>query len=141
MAYEVFARKVVRTGTPAISINSLGRVGINQSATEILRKNGIEYILLLWDKDELKVGIQQGLKTDKRAYRLSFGKRGSGASFSAKTFFVHINYDFSATRSFTAEWNPKEKILEIEITSDGLESKQPQRRKPGRPRKTELPLL
>ncbi|MBI3001950.1 MAG: hypothetical protein HYY46_26355 [Deltaproteobacteria bacterium] len=141
MGYEVFARKVVRTGTPAISINSFGRVGINQSATAILRKNGVEYVLLLWDKDELKIGIQQGPKTDTRAYRLAFSKKGSGASFSAKTFFVHINYDFSKTRSFAAEWNPKEKMLEIEITSDGLESKQPQLRKPGRPRKTESSLL
>lgn len=134
MAYEVFARKVVRTGTPAISINSLGRIGINQSATEILRKNAVEYVLLLWDKDELKIGIQQGLKTDKRAYCLAFSKKGSGASFSAKTFFTHIKYDFSETRSFTAEWNPKEKMLEIELTKDESQTTQLERRKRGRPK-------
>ena len=55
MPYEVFARKVVRTGSPAISINTMARIGVNRSATEILRKNGVEYVLLLWDKEELKI--------------------------------------------------------------------------------------
>ena len=135
MAYEVFTRKVVRTGAPAISINQMGRIGLNQSASEILRKNGVEYVLLLWDKDELKMAIKSASKTDARAYRPGFSKKGGGAGFSAKTFFAHIKYETSQTRSFTAKWNPNEKMFEIELKMDELQELQQPRRGRGRPRK------
>ncbi len=135
MSYEVFTRKVVRTGAPAISINRMGRVGLNQSATEILKKHGIEFLLLLYDKDKLKMAIKATSKTDSRAYRPSFSKKGGGASFSAKTFFAHIKYETLATQSFTAEWNSSEKMFEIELMTIELQTTKPPRRKPGRPRK------
>lgn len=139
MAYEVFTRKVARTTTPAITINTLGKISFNQSATEIIRNNKMEHVLLLWDKDRSKMAIQPTTKADTRAYHVGFAKSGSG--FSAKTFFAHIKYEASAKRVFVAQWNPKEKLLEIELSHDILQVTQPLQRRRGRPRKTELPLL
>lgn len=133
--YEIFNRKVVRTGTPAISINTTARIGVNRSATEILQKNGVEYALLLWDKEESKIGIQAALKTDTRAYRIAFNKKGTGAFFSAKTFFHYILYDYSQTRSYIAEWNSVEKMLEVRLGNQAPQMTQQVPQPRGRPRK------
>ena len=57
-----------------------------------------------------------------KAYTLTFSPeaKGSGAGFSAKTFFDYIEYDYSETRSFDAEWNKTDGILEIEIPAQHL---------------------
>ncbi len=49
MAYEIFTRKIARSGTPAISFSRIGQITFNQSASRILQKEAIEYVLLLWD--------------------------------------------------------------------------------------------
>ena len=38
MAYEIFARKSQRMGTPAISFTKIGQLAFNQSAARILQK-------------------------------------------------------------------------------------------------------
>ena len=134
MPYEVFARKVVRTTTPAISISSLGKIGLNQSATDILRKNHVEHVLLLWDSENRKIALQPADKTDTRGYNVAFGKK-TGSGFSAKTFCDHIKYDTSVRRSFAAEWNPKDKMLEISLRESKTQPTEVQQKRRGRPRK------
>ena len=99
----------------------MGRIGVNRAATEILRKNDVEYVLLLWDKEELKIGIQLAAKSDARAYHVAYSKKNTGAFFSAKTFLDYIMHDYSQTRSLTAEWNPKEKMLEVKTGTQALQ--------------------
>ena len=115
MAWEIFTRKVVRTGTPAISVSSLGKIVLNNSATDILKKNEVEAVLLLWDSGERRIGIQKVLKTDTRSYKVGYSKRGGSAAFSAKTFFDYIGYDRPHTQSYAAVWNPGENILEFQL--------------------------
>jgi len=134
MAYEVFTRKVTRTTTPAITISTLGKISFNQSATEIIRNNNMEYVLLLSDQDKLKMAIQPTTKTDTRAYHVAFGKK-TGSGFSAKTFLAHIKYEPSTKRVFAAQWNSKERLLEIELSERTLQVTQPPQRRRGRPRK------
>jgi len=134
MAYEVFTRKIVRTTTPAISISTLGKIALNQTATDILRKNHVEHVLLLWDGENRKIALQPADKTDTRAYHVAFGTK-SGSGFSAKTFCDHIKYDTAVIRSFAAEWNPKDKMLEISLRESKTQPTQVQQRGRGRPRK------
>lgn len=107
MAFEIFTREVVRTTEPMVTITTMGRMALNKSATVILEKNVVEFVLLLWDGDENKVAIRPIGKKDRRAYKLAVGSKGNGAGFSCVTFLNHIKYDWSKTRSFSLEWVSK----------------------------------
>lgn len=107
MPFEVFTREFVRTTEPKVTITNLGRFSINNSASALLKKNpNIKFVLLLWDKATGRVAVQPVKEGDFRAYPLrAYGPKGkSGTGFSAVTFLNHINYDWSVTRSFPAEW-------------------------------------
>lgn len=120
MAYEIFTRKVARRGTPMLTITKLGRLSLNKTATVILEKQAIEFVLVLWDNEGRKIGIRPITKRDNRAYTLAYGKKGNGAGFSAKTFLDYINYDYSQSRSFPTEWNTSEGVFETEIPVEHL---------------------
>jgi hypothetical protein len=108
MPFEVFTREFARTTEPKVTITSLGRFSINNSATVLLKKNpSVEFVLLLWDKSTNRVAIQPAKKGDLRAYPLkAYGPKGrSGTGFSAVTFIKFIGYDCSKTHSFPAEWD------------------------------------
>src|SRR5690348_15937302 len=99
MAYEIFTRKVIRAGLPTLTITKLGRLSLNKTATVMLEKNAVEYVLVLWDKDDRKIAIRPITKKDPRAYSVTYGVKGNGAGFSAKTFCDYINLDYTQSRS------------------------------------------
>ncbi len=115
MPFEVFSRKTSRVGTPMMTFTTLGRIALNKSSTRTLEKDAVEFVVLLWDRDSRRVAIRPLTKKDPRAYRVAYGKNGNGAGFSAKTFLDYIEYDYSVSRSFAAEWNDKEGQFEAQI--------------------------
>jgi hypothetical protein len=127
MGYEIFTRKISRVGTPAVSLNTLGRMGLNKAATRVLEREAVEYVLLLWDRENHRIAIRPIKKKDGRAYHLSYGKKGNGSGFSAKTFFDYIGYDYSETRSLPAEWNEGEGIFELEVPVEHLKDEKQRR--------------
>lgn len=127
MPWEIFTRKVRRSGSPAITFNKLGRIALNKTATAVLEKEAIEFVLLLWDADRRLVGVRPITKKDHRAYRLAYGQKGNGAGFSAKTFMDYIGYDQSETRSFPAQWNESDSTFTVELPEECL---QPNKKQP-----------
>ena len=125
MGYEVYERKIVRTGNPSISISKIGRLGINQHAAKYFRQNAVEFVLLLWDKDARQMAIRPLTKKDARAYAVTYDKKGKGggAGFFGKTFFDFIEYDYAETRSFPAVWNESEGILEVKLPAEAFKNK------------------
>lgn len=125
MAFEVFTRDFVRTTAPKVTITSLGRFAINNTASTMLRGDGDHFVLLLWDKASNRVGIQPTKKEDTRTYPLkAYGPKGrSGTGFSAVTFLNFINYDWSKTRSFSVGWSASDKMLIFEIPDECLTGK------------------
>lgn len=121
MAWEIFTRKTRRSGAPAITFNKLGRLSLNKSATAILEKNAVEYVLLLWDASKHQIGVRPITKRDARAYTLSYGKKGNGAGFSAKTFMDHIGYDYTESRSYPAKWDEVEDTFVAEVPEAHLQ--------------------
>jgi len=105
----------------------LGRISLNKAATRILEKDAVEFVILLWDRDAKRMGIRPITKKDPRSYRVSYGKNGNGAGFSAKTFFDFIDYDYSVTRSFPVEWNDKENMFEGQIPPEHLKDPRQQK--------------
>jgi hypothetical protein len=123
MGYEIFTEKNTRTTKPFVSFSPRGRVGLNQAATAIMEKNAVEFVLVLWDTKLHRVAIRPITKKDNRAYRLARAK--SSSMFSAKAFLEFIKYDLIETRSFPAEWNEDEGLLEVEIPVEYLKDSQP----------------
>lgn len=125
MAFEVFTRNFTRTTAPKVTITNFGRIAINNSASDKLAKNHDGFVVLLWDKATNRVGIQPVKREDTRTYPLkAYGPKGrSGTGFSAVTFLNFINYDWSETRSFPAEWNQTENMLIFGIPQEHLTGK------------------
>jgi hypothetical protein len=125
MPFEIYTREFVRSTEPKVTITNLGRLSINNSASEMLKRLNptIEHVLLLWDKSTGRVGIKPVKKGDHRAYPLkAYGPKGrSGTGFSAVTFLNFIKYNWSETRSFPAGWF--EDMLTITIPFEHLTGK------------------
>ena len=127
MPYEIFTRKVVRRGSPAVTITKMGRIAVNKNATEAFEKNAVEYILLMWDSTARKIGIRPITKKDSRAYPLKYGIKGNGAAFSCKTFLDFIGIDYSTSTSLPATWAEDFSLLETTVPSDLMKTPRQQK--------------
>jgi hypothetical protein len=127
MAYEIFMRKTRKLPTPAVTLNRYGRMQFNKSATARLEKEGVEYVLILWDKELRKVAFRPISKKDSRAYKVAFGAKGNGAGFSTKTFFDYIRLNYTESRTVPVQLGDGDILLEFQIPEDFfLEGSQPQ---------------
>jgi hypothetical protein len=125
MPFEIYQRELVRSSAPRVTITNYGRISINKGASKLLRKFQENFAILLWDKQRNIVGIQALKKEDNRTYALkTYGPKGRGGlGFSAVTFLNHINYDWSETRSYLAEWVESDNFLEFTIPQEHLHGK------------------
>lgn len=123
MPFEVFTRTFVKTSAPKVTISGYGRIALNNAAADALAKGKVGFVVLLWDRTTQRVGIQPAAKETTNTYPLkAYGPEGKGGTgFSAVTFLNFINYDWSQTRSFGAEWNAAEKMLVFGIPQEHLE--------------------
>ena len=89
MAYTVYNKRIGPIGTPTVGITVYGRLYFNKGTTALLKKRNAERVLLLWDVENRKMGIQPLAPSDQdiRAYNVSFNSQGRGSSgITAKTF-------------------------------------------------------
>ena len=118
MAYEIFTRKTPRMGNPVLSFSKIGQIAFNQFAARLLQKEAVEFVLLMWDPQERKIGIKStgGNKKDPRAYRVRYNEKGNGASFSAKTFLDYIGVNYSERKAIPVEINANsEMVVEVKV--------------------------
>ncbi len=108
----------MRTGAPGVTASKLGRMAINKRATQYFEKNAVEFVLVLWDAENKKIGIRPITKKDPRAYRLKYGENGNGAGFSAKTFFDYIGLDVTESRPMPASWDSEQEMLVIDVPAE-----------------------
>ena len=125
MAWQVIERNVMRSTSPSITISKLGRLNFNGAATKILHDGNTESVLLLWDSDARKVGVQRIGKRDPRSYTVRYARKNAWAGFAAKGFLQRINYDYSKTLSFPAEWDKTEEMFVFSLPTS-LEKQSPQ---------------
>ena len=128
MPYEVFTKKAVRMGTPTVTFSKIGQIVFNQTASRILQKDAIEFILVLWDAADGKLALKAtGNKKDPRAYHIRYNEKGNGAGFSAKTFLDHAGIDYSDRKAIPVEINSGvEMFLEVKIPDALMKTKSPQ---------------
>lgn len=120
MAYVVYEKVVKRTTSPTVSISKLGRISFNAASTETLRKNAIEYVLLLWDKESRKVAVKSTSKKDTRSYTLRFTQKNRMSGFAAKTFLNYIEYDFTESHQYPCTWSEREDMFEFQVPAERL---------------------
>jgi hypothetical protein len=89
---------------------------LNQGASSHLLNKAAKRVLLLWDKEHLRLAIKPLNKKDNRAYGIAYSHKGSGATLTAKGFFEWIGYDSEpGTLTLNAEWNESEGMFEVKI--------------------------
>jgi hypothetical protein len=127
LPYEIFEKKAIRVGSPAVTFSSKDRMAMNTFAAKIFHKSAVEYVLLLWDREHRKVAIKPLSKKDPRAYRLTYGLKANGASFSARSFMNHIGWDSKEKFTAPAVWNEDQSILEFELPAEKLRDERQQK--------------
>ena len=126
MTYEIFEKKAVRVGSPAITFNRKDRISLNSQAAKIFHQRAVEFVLLLWDKQTCGAALRPLTKRDSRAYKLTYGRvsnnQPNGASFSARSFMNHIGWKTQdEKKTVPATWNDDEQIMEFVLPADCLE--------------------
>lgn len=130
MAYEIYAKQVIRATSPRITLNSRGRLAFNVAATKILHDQGFDLVFLMWDAEARKFAVRAtNTKKDSRTHRVRFaGKDGKWGSISAKGFLEHVGHDLKTTKAYAATWNADENMFEVSMDESHEESTRELRR-------------
>jgi hypothetical protein len=94
-------------------------MAMNTAASEKLKGIGAEFMVLMWDQEAKRIALKV-VTDDKTAYRITYGVKGNGAGFSAKTFLDFIAYDQSKSSSYSIEWNDNEKMFEVALPAESF---------------------
>jgi uncharacterized protein YkuJ len=125
--WEIYTKQSrTKTTSPMLTIGQkLGRCTLNRAAALQFERDGVEFVLLMFDKDARKWGIRPVTKKDPRSFavRYSYSKdKGDksviGAAFSGVTFLRHIGYDFSVTQAYSVKWDADESIFEVQLPEE-----------------------
>lgn len=114
MSYEVFTRKVPRLVSPGASLSPVGRLYLNRVAADLLNREAAEFVLLLWDKERLRIAVRPLTKKDSRAFRIQYGHHGGG-NVACKSFLMWIGLNLPEKINVAAVWNENESMLELDI--------------------------
>jgi hypothetical protein len=122
MSYKIFERSAVRVDDPSVSIGDSGLLRLNAAASRLMAKADAKAVWLLWDVEGKKVGLKAADKSDRNTYALTLGNRNAG-SIRAKSFLAHIGWKMAQRRLLPATWNEKERMIEIHLPVDCIDSK------------------
>ena len=129
MAYELFERRTVRVGSPALSIAPEGKIAINAAACRLLVEAGIKTVVILWDKAANRMAIKAAPKGEKSSFTVTFTSNNHSASLKAKSFLRHIGWNAPKREMLATAWNASEKMLEATLPSKYLASDTAARRR------------
>jgi len=78
---------------------------------------GVNWVELLYDKEKSSLAIKPCVKEEVGAFRLNFSspKNRSTGVVSARSAIKSLKIDYSKTKQFPANWNPRERMLEIKL--------------------------
>jgi hypothetical protein len=122
MAYELFDSKALRIGSPALAIHADGRISLNADVGDILASLGAKYAQILWDRENLKLGIRPLPKREARSFKLSFVRGKRGAALSARSFLNYIQWQQSKAFTAAVHWNQKDALLEAVLPRERVGS-------------------
>lgn len=114
MAFEEFTKKKSRGSTELkVSISRAGLFILN-SASVNQHFKGFDYVVLLWDSENRKVGIKPVKDHRDNAYTVNTNK--SVASISGTAFLGHCGLNpLKGHDPYKANWNEKLALLEFKV--------------------------
>ena len=120
MAYELFDNKVNRVGSPALTIKTDGKIALNADVGDILASRGAKYAQILWDRENLKLGIRPLTKREACSFKLTLTRGKRGAALSSRSFLNYIQWRQSKPFTTAVHWNEKEGLLEAVLPRERL---------------------
>lgn len=115
MAFKEFQRKRTHGGDPAVSITKGGMFVINGSCIASYLPNA-KYVKLYWDVEARKVGIKPMKTKDQYTYSLNLSGAGVVGAVSGTAFLKTCGIKHEETKSFPANWNEKEGLVEFKVS-------------------------
>lgn len=115
MPFEKFTDIRKRIDTPKASIWSRGQIGFNQSAVEGYKIDNFKYVVLFYDRDTKRIGIEfTNDEKSKGAIKLVI-RKAAGASFSARAFLKNYRIDFKETHRYDLTYDEMNKLYVIDL--------------------------
>jgi len=124
MSYVIFERKTARLVDPAVTFSAEGRLAFNAPICRLFHKLAVENALLLLDRERGTVAVRPINKKDVRSYRVSFAKVKTGCNISGKSFLDWAKIDYSKLKTYPAQWNENEGLLEITLPQEAFKDRQ-----------------
>lgn len=90
MGYEEYmvSTRAIRSKVPTMSLRRGAKIGLNLQVVEILKREGFERVLLLWDVEKRKVALARA--PEGKGYSVTYNKYLNQASIGVKSFADHI---------------------------------------------------
>jgi len=114
MPYEIFDKKRVKVGSPAVSILASGRLSLNAEAGRLFQRNAVENVLLLSDPEQRKIALRPTGKKDKRGYIVAY-ESSDRASVCMRSFLLENGWDGKKYHHLDARWDEESGILECRL--------------------------
>ena len=124
MPYEIFERKTTRVVEPAVTFAPQGRLSFNATVCRLFNQIAVENALLLLDREQRKVAVRPIVKKDARSYKVTYSKHKTGCNLSGKAFLDWAKIDYSKIRTYPANWNENEGLLEIALPQEVFKDRQ-----------------
>jgi hypothetical protein len=122
VAYTVYTAvsKGKRDDRPIISLRLNSKIRLNMAATQVLTKNGIERVRVLWDAQKRKIALAAAADDDPHGYKLYLGSKGNQGSIGIRSFGVFIGLKPGPTVKVYASFSHK--MLEARIPDAAFEN-------------------
>ena len=121
MAYKVYTSvsKGKRDDRPIISLRLNSKIRLNMAATQLLIKDGIERVRVLWDAQKRKIAVAAAADDDPHGYKVYLGNNGNQGSIGVRSFGGFIGLKPGPTVKVYASYSHK--MLEARIPDAAFE--------------------
>jgi len=120
VAYTVYTSvsKGKRDNRPIISLRLNSKIRLNIIATQLLMKDGIERMRVLWDAQKRRIALAAAADDDPHGYKVSVSKKGNQGSIGIRSFAGFIGLKPGATVKVFASYSNK--MLEAAIPDEAF---------------------
>lgn len=113
MSFERFT-KAGKTFKPKVSIRKGGQMGFNNGARGKFKLDDYEYVILYFDKENSKVGIQLTNDNNENGV-IKLYKRKLDVAVSARSFLDYYSISYDKTIVYDPQWVEETKMIILDV--------------------------
>jgi len=116
MGFETYVpQRGPSSGKSTIRILRNGDISVSPAVHEQYFKKA-DYVELMFDPQNKKVGLKPRSKSSKSTYKLRLSPQGGARRYiSGGQFLATYGITFTKARSFDAKWNERQKLVEFTV--------------------------